>query len=283
MTHTLTQPPTAVPVPVVPTALLGRICVRPPYFALRKMHTGGGVFVAEAQAELPQGLALGPMRPGELSRHGAIAGLCAVALEQKDAQRRYYLATEATFTGFPSPAPYGSPVRFTAAVTALGKREAGAFVTATCGGERVATLDVGYSVLGTSVFERLNAAKRRPTRRGGLELEPVSVGTVAWHGNTGVCRIPALPAEMCAGHFDDFPAAPVALLMDQLAQIAERFAGRPSYIASGRIGAARLCWAGDEVVLSMTRLGGDARESRLAGEIASGGLPVGTMTLLLRH
>ena len=282
-TDVLTSPHLLLPTanPVAREALLERICVRPPYFALR--HTGlePGVFVATAEAELPQGRALGPMRPGDLSRHGAIAGLCAVALRQRDDQRRYYLATDATFTGLPSSAPYGAPLQFRAEVSELDKRSARAFVTAYAHEERVATLDVGYTVLPITLFERLHAARRQPTRPG--VLEPLTVRDVVWKGDTGTYRIPALPAAMCAGHFDNYPAAPVALLMDQLAQIAERFVDRPSYIALGHIKATRLCWAGDEVVLSMKKLSGDPRETQLEGQIVSGDALAGEMRLTLRH
>lgn len=258
-----------------------RICVRPPYFALRNTRLENGLFVAEASAELPQGLALGPMRPGDLSRHGAIAGLCALAVQQNDDQRRYYLATEATFTGYPSGAPYGSSLRFEAEVTEFGKRGAKASITAYAYQERVATLGVSYTILNALLFERLHAHRRQPTPP--VALEPVVVEGVVWQGNTGIYRVPELPVRMCAGHFDDFPAAPVALLMDQLAQIAERFVDHPSYIAFGEVSATRLCWAGDEVVLSMTKLGGDARETQLEGFISSNDAAVGGMRLQLRH
>lgn len=273
------EPPIAEP--VSQNALLARICVRPPYFALQNIQLEDGLFVAEAKAELPQGLALGPMRPGDLSRHGAIAGLCALAVKQKDDQRRYYLATDATFTGYLSQAPYGSLLRFEAEVAELGKRSAKAFVTAYADLQRVATLEVEYSILSTLLFERLNAHGRQPTPR--PTLEPLLVKDIEWHGNTGVYRISALPVGVCAGHFDNFPAAPVALLMDQLAQIAERFVDGPSYIATGQVSATRLCWAGDEVTFYMTRLGGDVCETQLEGLITSNAVPVGRMRLLLRH
>lgn len=266
---------------VLPDDLLSRICVRPPYFALQNVRLEGDLLVADAKAELPQGLALGPMRPGDLSRHGAIAGLCALALRQKDDERRYYLATGATFTGYLSQAPYGAQLRFEAEITRFGKRDGSVFITAYNYQERVATLDVTYTILNTLLFERLNAHRRQPTPR--TELEPVTVKDIRWQGNTGRYQIPTLPVEMCAGHFDDFPAAPVALLMDQLAQIAERFVNRPSYIAHGQIEADRLCWAGEAVDLSMTKVSGNVRETQLQGLIASAATPIGKMQLLLRH
>lgn len=261
--------------------LLERICVRPPYFALRNIQLENHHLLAEAQAELPRGLALGPMRPGELSRHGAIAGLCAVALRQRDNQRRYYLATRASYTGYLNQTAYGSPIQFKAQVTESGKRSAKAFVTAYTNHERVATLDVEYTILNTILFERLHTMRRQPIVRVGLE--PVIIKDIVWRGNTGSYRIPALPVKMCAGHFDNYPAAPIALLMDQLAQIAERFVERPSYIASGQIEATRLCWAGEEVKLSMTKVAGDLRETRLQGQIVSEEAIAGEMQLLLQH
>ena len=266
---------------VLPNDLLSRICVRPPYFALRNVRLEGDFLVADAKAELPQGLALGPMRPGDLSRHGAIAGLCALALKQKDDERRYYLASSATFTGCLSQAPYGAQLRFEAEVTSFGKREGSVFITAYNYQERIATLDVTYTILTTSLFERLNAHRRQHTPR--VELKPVTVNDISWRGNTGLYQIPTLPVEMCAGHFDDFPAAPVALLMDQLAQIAEQFVDRPSFIAYGQIEADRLCWAGEPVDLSMTKVSGDMLETQLQGMITSAATPVGKMQLLLRH
>lgn len=283
MTTTLAQRQHVAPHPVDQAAVLSRICVRPPYFALEHTRLEGETFVAEARAELPQGLALGPMRPGELSRHGAIAGLCALALQQRDDARRYYLATEATFTGYPSAAPYGSPLRFEAAVLELGKRDAQALVTAYARDERVVTLEVGYSVLSATLFERLNAPRRRPTVTGVGVFAPLPVQEIVWHADTGTLRVPALPEGLCAGHFDGFSTAPVALLMDQLAGLGEAFVGRPCHPAWGQISADRLVWAGDEVVFSVTRRGGTLRESHFEGRITSGGGPVGQATFTLHH
>lgn len=161
--------------------LLARICVRPPYYALHNERFTETIFSAEAVAELPQGLALGPMRPGDISRHGAIAGSCAVALTQRDSLRRFYLATKATYQGFLSEAPYGSPVQFSAAVKDMDKRKARAEIHAYVGAGLLATLEVEYSILSVTLFERLNAERRRTTSK--LEhLKPVGEYPVRWQG-----------------------------------------------------------------------------------------------------
>lgn len=263
-------------------ALHTRICVRPPYYALHHERLVDDVFVAEATAELPQGRALGPMRPGDLSRHGAIAGLCAAALQQRDDKRRFYLANQATFQGFPVHAPYGVPIQFEARVTALEKRSATASVRASVEGVSLATLEVHYSILTPALFERLNAHRRQATPR--LDkLAPVAEHPIHWDGGLGTRVIPAIPLNACSGHFDDYPAAPVALLMDQLAQVAEQAVPEPSYIARGEVTASRLCWAGEEAVFTMRKLEEGMAETQFEGDIRSQDADVGTMRLWLRY
>lgn len=87
----------------------------------------------------------------------------------------------------------------------------------------------------------------------------------------------------CGGHFNDFPAAPVALLMDQLAQVAESFVEEPSYIARGEVTAAQLCWAGEEAVFTMTKLHAHPDEAHFEGGICSNGADIETMKLWLRY
>ncbi len=263
-------------------AVLARICVRPPYYALKGEHVFGGAFVAEACAELPQGKALGPMRPGDVSRHGAIAGSCALALQQQDDKRRFYLATRATYQGFLVQAPYGAPVRFEARVQHLDKRHAVAAVHAFVAGDLLATLEVGYAVLTPTLFERLHAGRRRATPR--LDaLQPIGDYPVRWTGDQGVRTIPRLPLSACGGHFDGFPAAPVALLMDQLGQVAEHFVGGSSYATRAEVTATQLCWADEQAVFSMAKVWADPDQAYFEGGIRSTEADVGTMKLWLRY
>ncbi len=260
--------------------LLARICVRPPYYALHNERFDTNIFSAEATADLPKGLSLGPMRPGDISRHGAIAGSCAVALQQRDSQRRFYLATKASYQGFLSSAPYGSNVAFTARVKELDKRQAKADIQAHVGKTLLAILEVEYSILPVTLFERLNAHRKRTTPKLAA-LKPVGDYPVQWRGDTGVKVIPHVPSSACAGHFDNFPAAPVALLMDQLAQVAERSLGKASYIARGEVTSSNLCWAGDTAIFTMTKVGQQNHESYFTGGIKGREIEVGTMKLWL--
>ena len=263
-------------------SVLQRICVKPPYYALQNESYHAGTFRAEAKAELAQGRALGPMRPGDISRHGAIAGSCALALAQSDDEPRYYLATKASYCGMLVEASYGAPVQFEAKVQQLDKRRAEATVFASVGGRLLATLNTTYSILKPALFERLNAHRRAPTTRSSA-MNPIGEYPTRWTGDTGVCTIPNLPVSACSGHFDDYPAAPVALLMDQLAQVAERAVPHPSYIVRGEVTADSLCWAGEEAVFSMIKLSDEMGEAAFESGIKSGGKDVGTMQLWLRY
>ena len=262
--------------------VLQRVFVKPPYYALRNERFANGLFIAEATAEFPQGRALGPMRPGEISRHAAIAGSCAAALSQIDDVARYYLASEAVYEGLVSTAVYGAAVKFEAEVTTLGKRRVGCSVKASTGGMPLARLRVVYSVLKPMIFERLNSHHRTITPYKEM-MSWIGDYPTSFSGNTGVKTIPRLPISACAGHFENYPAAPVALLMDQLAQIAESQVAGPSYIEYGEVTATRLCWAGTAITFTMTKLTDEGGRARLAGSILSDDVEVGTMTVWLRY
>jgi hypothetical protein len=238
--------------PVSETALLARICVSPPYFALYDLRAHEGRFAATAAADLPLGREVGPMSSAEVSRHAAIAGLCSAALAQKDDNRRFYLAQRAEFYALPSAAPYGTPVTFSARLEALNKRSARSSITASVGGEPLARLEVSYTILTAYAFRRLFRHRTRETAPcARMRAELPGHLTVA---DDAIYEVPAVPEAACAGHFTSFPALPVALLVGQLGDTAahllatEAFRGvRASVVASD------LCWAGEAARFEVRR------------------------------
>lgn len=237
--------------------LLRRICVRPPYFALHdpRIETGpnGPVFVAHAQADQIASSEIGPMQGGDLSRHGAIAGLCAVAVAQSDDEQRFYLAREAWFEGFKNPAPYGTPVEFRAEVLEMDRRQARALIVATADGQPVNRLEVVYTILTQAAFKRLFRGYQQDTpvfERMGM----LASGTVSVEGDTWVHRVERVNIEACAGHFEQHPAMPVAMLMDQLQRLAVR--ATPALqdrfrSVRGIVKANDFCWAGESASFSV--------------------------------
>lgn len=266
--------------------MLERVCVRPPYFTLDDLSWEGEVFRATASAEAPALGEHGPMTAAELGRHAAIAGLCRAALEQTDGSRRYYLARRASCHYRASPAPYGSVVTFAAALQSLDKRHAQLRVEAAACGQLLATFELSYAVLTEATFGRLfqHRSAETPdvtaTPYDRLLACPYTAGE-GWREQRFV-----VPAAACAGHFEGYPALPVAVLMGQLSYLAGREcaeAGQRYRVLEGQIEASDLCWAGEEIALRAKRVAQKGLEQVHLCTARVGEREVGRMTLRLER
>lgn len=266
-------------------ALLQRICVRPPYFALRQVRAQPGALVATVRAELPPGPEIGPIQGAELSRHAAIAGLCVAALAQPDDQRRYYLAQHARYEGRPSAAPYGAEVVLQADLLHLDKRAATAYIEARAGGQPLAAVEVHYTVLTDSAFSRLFRTRARPAFRAGgpARMPALPAGEVRAHDGRWTRHIAQVPEAACAGHFDGYPAMPVAILMGQLANLAGQAlgAGRAYHIAGAQVDAHDFCWAGEAATFEVAPERRDGPRTLFGCQALAAGRTVGQMQLTL--
>jgi 3-hydroxymyristoyl/3-hydroxydecanoyl-(acyl carrier protein) dehydratase len=265
--------------------LLDRICVRPPYFALEHLGYHDQVFTALATSRAGQHPEYGPMPGAEISRHAAIAGLCAAALSQPDDQRRYYLAQEARYIGTLNRAPAGTPVRLTAELLTLDKRQARAAITAEAGGDALARVEVLYTVLTDSAFSRLFRSRHQPQFVSAHidRLPGLPPGIIQRLGNKLVREIEQIPAEACAGHFEGYPAMPVAILMGQLAQLAgEAFGGR-FHIREASVQASDFCWAGEAARFEVTPERVTALHTTYACAAYANDRTIGQMQLVLEH
>lgn len=242
--------------PLDPDDLFRRICVRPPYFALGNMRRQGETFLATAVAERLPSNEVGPMQACEISRHAAICGLCAVALTFEDDDRRYYLAQDATYLGFANPAPYGATVSFEATLVEQNKRQATADITVTAGGADLAQLRVTYTILSEPSFKRLFRSKYSPAFTGlqRNRMPDPPTGEFSSSGETSVLTLDAVPDEACAGHFEHYPAMPVAVLMGQLGLVAGRKHGVPYRVEAATMTASDFCWAGESARFEVTPL-----------------------------
>lgn len=269
--------------------VLGRICVRPPYFRLSDLALEGLHLYATATAESPPYLERGPMPAAELGRHAAITGLAHAALSQRDDQRRYYLAQRAECRYWPSDLPYGSPIRFQSRLVEMGRREVSCLVDARAGGAPLASFELSYAVLPAPSFERLFRHRGQftppvPSPYGRLLVEDFLQGS-DWAEQ----RIEQLGAEACAGHFENFPALPVAVLMGQLSYLAGQLASQgrhPFRVLRGSIEADDLAWAGEPTRFLVRRgnseaAGGGQEGERYECSAFSDERRVGSMTLWL--
>jgi len=236
--------------------LLRRICVRPPYFALKNLRREGVTFSATAVAESFPTNEAGPMQACEISRHAAICGLCAVALTFEDDDRRYYLAQDATYLGFANPAPYGATVSFEVRLVEQGKRQATADITVTAGGDALAQLRVTYTILSEPSFKRLFRSRYSSTFVGLIRdrMPDPPTGEFSCSGPSSTLTLRTVPEEACAGHFEHYPAMPVAVLMGQLGLVAGRKYAVPYRVEAATVRASDFCWAGESARFEVTPL-----------------------------
>jgi 3-hydroxymyristoyl/3-hydroxydecanoyl-(acyl carrier protein) dehydratase len=260
--------------------VLQRICVRPPYFALEHLSLEGERLTAYTKAETPIALEPSPMSAAELGRHAAISGLSLVALLQKDDDRRYYLAQKAECDYFKNDAAFGTTVKFEAKLLEMDKRAAQVTVAASIEGQTIAHFTISYSILTERTFERLFARYQKltypaPSPYGNLLSETCERGEL-W-AETKV----TIPTWACIGHFDGYPALPVAMLMSQLSYLAGQIMGQPYFVPKGLVEANDLCWADKEVTFRADLVATEGSTARFNCTASLEGRVVGQMNVWL--
>lgn len=222
------------------------------------------------------------MSAGDIGRHGAIAGLCCAALSQRDETRRFYLAQRAEYRGFDLGAG-DRVVRFESELEHLDKRSAVAQVRALAGGMTLAELRVSYTILTATAFERLfrNYAQEVPGSAPSRTYQGDLRGTLECTPHTRRLSVTSIPESVCAGHFNTYPAMPVAALMNQLSRLAGGLVDRPYYVAEGSVSADDLLWAGSEAVFEVRRTVQEGNVHRFTCYATSGGRLKGEMEITL--
>lgn len=252
---------------------LSRISVARPYFALDDLEVlGGGAASATISRTEPTWPEAGPIEAAQVARHLAILGSCAAAFARDDDSRNHYLATKAHYTRLAGgPTTWSDePMRAEAFATWLDKRTARAYIKlSTLDGQGSHLLDVHYSVLAPKMFKRLH-----PPAETIIDLEPsmhidgaidcglnMSSDAIEDHGDGVRVDCGPILASACAGHFPDYPAAPVAILMGRLCRAAGVALGRKLapdreaaaeigyVIEAGEVSASKLARAGQRLVL----------------------------------
>lgn len=201
---------------------LARIAVQPPYFGLENLEDlGGGMVSATIPVTPPRPPELGVIEAAQVARHLAILGSCAAALGRDDDDRHHYLATNAHYMRMAGgPLDIGDePLRAEAVASWIDRRTARAYVKlTTADGQGLHVLDVRYSVLAPKMFSRLHP----PIAESAPVGDPDEFFSAPVEETDGGLRMDCgpIPVDVCAGHFPDYPAAPVAIIMGQLCRVA---------------------------------------------------------------
>lgn len=205
----------SIEIPIDP--LLEKIFVGRPYFAFDKIYQFEDVLIAPVNYEQPIVFESTPMSSAEASRHLAILGSCAVAMNQEN--RQYYLAVKArkkvsddvvqkniskSSQLFVLAAPLFCNEKEAAAVTILTNSE----------GDIIFDFTVGYQIFSDKLFERVFKAHAKPTKQ--IDYSPYQkvpqFKDIEIKENVMTAILPTMKIEQCAGHFDNFPILPVGVL-----------------------------------------------------------------------
>ncbi|MDJ0762013.1 MAG: hypothetical protein QNJ97_03410 [Myxococcota bacterium] len=290
-----------------------KISVRPPYYRLGELTLQGGEVHAKIIPEQPLSNELGPIGAPEVGRHLAILGSCAVGLQNPSGQRSFYLADRAKMRrlryGYPSQA--GSAyLMCRGRGEMLDKRSAVAECVMGYENKDLFEIQVHYKVLSKSLFSKLfkeqkmdmRASPRPETEseedkkqyiqmRSNPFLDDIALCDVAIANNTLTGTVEQIDPTLCKGHFPEYPALPVAILMQyfkkSLEPLVKHMLGRSDvvfYIKETTIEAEHLAFPGEAITIKaeLQNTSGDdlplsimatARDGRCIGK-ASGILTV---------
>lgn len=212
------------------SGLLRRICVQPPYFGLRDIHTDGPArLTCTAPIQTPPG-AEAPIGMAEVARHSAIAGLCAAAADASDDRRRYYLARAGSVERLPGASRHcADHVTIEARAEFDTPRRVRAHGLVSIAGEVIFDVHVDYAVLTDEAFRRFFGHLRRPTHNHGIRGNPY---TEIWEpdrmeiAGRSATAVATSAVSECAGHFPNYPAVPVARLLSADYHLGARLAAR---------------------------------------------------------
>lgn len=249
------------------------VAVRPPYFALDDISISPCSITAQVRPSHPMRREQGPIAAAEAGRHLAIAGAVAAATKNNAIGKHFYLARQAVIQKAANPGVVlkkADLLQITATSPGVSKRRASATATISQTEEGKAqelyTPSVDYDVLSQGLFKRLVGHAPQCGLNSLSHVDVLAMDLPISNGQDGQlgARILVQPHH-CIGHFQEFPALPVAKLMHLLSNLAaENLAAvldRPAVhmnVERAVVSAERLAPAGDLVDLSSRYLGLEA-------------------------
>lgn len=247
--------------------LAARIMVKAPYNRLYELKPCQDQGVqAQVLLEGPACMELGGPSSAELGRHMAILGSCALARGNRQPGAFFYLAKSAHIRRVNTQKNYDSQGRYH--LVAVPQNAKTVEVRAVCAQtqDELAHLTCSYQKLSPRLFERLFGQYKIQIRPDpavspyGMAVQWETLELDATHGKA---TIETVSPEMCVGHFNDYPALPVAVLMDCINHLAcehlKHAQQRYAIVNEGQIEAERLAFAGEQLQFSVELLDSSAK------------------------
>jgi len=179
------------------------------------------VIYGEFSVEQPLGFENGPIAAAEVGRHLAILGSCAAAAWETE-PKRYYLATKAQFTRFRDVATRKENKKFQGRSEIIFKSKTAlkiqALISATT---PFASLVCEYRILSEPAFFHLFKNLYTPsfTVASSSPYKEIPATTFEFSElNSITATVLGLSAQQCAGHFENYPVWPVAIMAHTVAQ-----------------------------------------------------------------
>lgn len=234
-----------------------RICVEFPYNQLADLAPYEDGVAGSVLFESPAGVEADALASAEVGRHLAILGSYALARNNHRPGKHFYLANEALLIRNELPALNRDEPLYVCA-RPDGKSHA-EIEMRTPQGELSSTLRCRYQVLSERAFSRFFASNRLPGQGASTGTRspyatPIEPRRIHTDAGQAVSLLDEVTPQMCLGHFRDYPAMPVAMLMDGLHRLAcahayEHIAPRFRLITCA-VGADQLAFAGESVEFS---------------------------------
>lgn len=249
-----------------PADLLSLIDINPPYFAFEEVLMEGDSFFANVPVQQPLGNETGPISAAEASRHLAILGVCSCAIANPVKQRHYYLAYKGIYQRFDGDTSKSSSstgkLTGKAKCISVDRRKAEAETELIDdNGNVIVRLKVFYHVVLDTTFERLykdHYIAQPDFKIPNPFAQKHDFVSEQLFSDKITCSMGPVPEYYCAGHFPNFPALPVAILVYNLFDMANKLTAHmlstpelKSTIRKYEIIADNLAFAGDDVNLEV--------------------------------
>lgn len=241
------------------------ICTSRPYYALKNLHQlTDTILQCEIAVENNGHKEHALISTAEAGRHLAILGSCVLAANNPVEARHFYLATAASLqrsadVAYIDPAQYNCPARLICRAELLHlDKKSGSVATSiyTPDGLTIYELEVEYKVMTSELFGKLFKAVYQPNTDWAPNpyAAPFPLKDVLYTDREFSASLGVIRKEQCVGHFDYYPALPVAVLSSALMDLAgthlRHICGDENlkYAAQhATLKADRLAFAGEEV------------------------------------